>query len=86
MLVWMKSSGPWMERSTWLSAAKLTMARGGGASSADQRVADVALDEVVALVPSQAGEVLQVAGVGELVEVDDRLVCCLSQSRRNSRR
>ena len=28
MLVWMNSPGPWMERSTWLSAAKCRMARG----------------------------------------------------------
>ena len=37
-------------------------------------VADVALHEVVAGVALQAGQVLAVAGVGELVQVDDRLV------------
>ena len=37
-------------------------------------VADVALDEEVARVAVQGGEVLEVAGVGERVKVDDRLV------------
>jgi len=46
-----------------------------GEQFADQgAVADVALDEDVALVAVQAGEVLQVAGVGEFVEIEDRLV------------
>ena len=37
-------------------------------------VADVALDENVAGIATQAGEILEVAGVGQRVEVDDRLV------------
>ncbi len=37
-------------------------------------VAQVALHEEVARVALQAGEVLQVAGVSEFVEVDDRFV------------
>ena len=56
MLVWMKSSGPSMERSTCDSAAKLTTARGLvlGEQPGDQvDVADVALDEEVARVAAQ---------------------------------
>src|SRR5258708_17052978 len=34
----MKSSGPWMDRSTWLSAAKLTTARGLCSASSRARV------------------------------------------------
>ena len=37
-------------------------------------VADVALDENVARVALQGGEVLEVAGVGQRVEIDDRLI------------
>ena len=37
-------------------------------------VADVALDEEVAGIATQAGEILQIAGVGQRVEVDDRLI------------
>ena len=37
-------------------------------------VADVALDEEVARVALQGGEVLEVAGVGQRVEVDDGLI------------
>ena len=37
-------------------------------------VADVALDEAVAVVFFKRGEVLPVAGVGELVQVDDGFV------------
>jgi hypothetical protein len=51
MLVSMNSPGPWMERSTWLSAAKLTTARGSvlGQQAADQgAVANVALHPLVA--------------------------------------
>ncbi len=46
-----------------------------GQEAADKIVvADVALDEGVAHITVQAGEVLAVAGVGELVEVDDGLL------------
>jgi hypothetical protein len=52
-----------------------------GKQAADEvKVADVALDEGVARIALQAGEVLEVAGVGQRVEVDDRLVDCASQS------
>ena len=37
-------------------------------------VADVALDEDMARVALQGGEVLEVAGVGQRVEIDDRLI------------
>ena len=43
-------------------------------------VADVALDEDMATVTLEAGEVLQIAGVSEFVEVDDRFVMQFSQS------
>jgi hypothetical protein len=55
------------------------MARGRcfGQQAVDQRaVADVALHEDVARIALQAGQVGAVAGVGERVEVDDRLVRC----------
>ncbi|MOA30968.1 hypothetical protein D3C78_1520960 [compost metagenome] len=37
-------------------------------------VADIAMHEGMARVPFQAGEILQVAGVGQLVEADHRFV------------
>ena len=46
-----------------------------GEQAADEfKIADVTLDEDVARITVQAGEVLAVAGVGELVEGDDRFV------------
>ena len=39
-------------------------------------IADVAADEQVPRIPFQRGEVAQVAGVGKLVEIDDRLFAC----------
>jgi hypothetical protein len=46
-----------------------------GQQAVHQRaVAQVAVHEGVALIPLQAGQVFQVAGVGELVEVDHRLI------------
>ena len=61
-----------MLRSTWLSAAKwkiectpLTAASHGVA------VGDVALDEAIARMLGDIGEVGEIAGVGEAVEVDD---------------
>ena len=64
-----------MERSTWLSAAKWTMAEGRCSreeAGDETRVADVAVDEGVAGIAGERGEVGGVAGVGELVEIDDR--------------
>ncbi len=43
-------------------------------------VAQVAFNEVVARVALQAGDILQIACVGEFVEVDDRLIRLASQS------
>ena len=37
-------------------------------------IADVALDEDVARIALQSGEVLEVAGVGQRIEVDDRFI------------
>ena len=53
------------------------MARGlvfGEQFGNEVEVADVALDEAVARVITQAGEVFEVAGVGQGIEVDDRLI------------
>ncbi len=74
MLVWMKALASSIERSTWLSAAKLTTAVGlvlGEDPAHLVAVGDVALDEGQARVVEDVGEVLQAAGVGELVEDDD---------------
>jgi hypothetical protein len=64
-----------MERSTWDSAAKLTTASGTvlGEQAAHQvAIADVALDEDVAgLFARQGGQGVQIAGIGQLVQVDD---------------
>ena len=61
-----------MERSTWVSAAKLTMASTPSAAAVDRlSVADVGLDEAVAGVVGHDEQVVQVARVGELVQVDD---------------
>ena len=75
MLVWTKSAGPWIERSTWLSAAKLTMARGRCRSSNRATVfavGDIAAHEDVPRLALEARQVGEVARVGELVQVDDR--------------
>jgi len=46
-----------------------------GQQAVEQRaVADVALDEDVARIVLERGQGLEIAGVGELVEVDDRFV------------
>ena len=63
----MNSAGPRIERSTCVSAAKLTIASQPAAACATARVGDVALVELVV----DAGEVRAVAGVGQLVEDDD---------------
>jgi hypothetical protein len=84
ILVWMKSSGPWIERSTCDSAAKLMIARGwcGRQQAARQvAVADVAVHEEVPRVTGQRGEVFAIAGIGQLVEVDQASSLCASQSR-----
>src|SRR3989304_5352673 len=71
----MKSSGPCMDLSTWLSAAKLTTARGRYcASNLPCRVADVALHEHVTLISFQGSEILQIAGVSQLVQADHALI------------
>ena len=90
MLVWMKSSGPWIRRSTWDSAAKLRDRPRlvlGEQAGYQLAIADIAGDEGVPGVAVEAGEVLPVAGVGELVEADHRLVSAGPASRaRNWRR
>ena len=72
--VLMKSSGPAIERSTWLSAAKCTTASCPRiASSSVPGIADVALHEPVARVVVDVAQGREVAGVGERV-VDGDLV------------
>ena len=66
-----------MLRSTWLSAAKLTTASIACARMTLQHrraVADVAAHEDVPGVALQVAQVLEVAGVGQGVEVDDQIV------------
>jgi hypothetical protein len=73
----MKAPGPWMLRSTWLSAAKCTMARGRCSASRRSSSARSQMSPCTKRCrasPCSAGQVAQVAGVGERVEVDDRLV------------
>ena len=66
--MWTNSCGPRIERSTCVSAAKLTIAVAPGGSAGDGvRIGDVPLEELV-LDPV---EVRRVARVGELVEDDD---------------
>ncbi len=72
MSVRRKASGSAMERSTWVSAAKLTMASTPFGRPHDRvAVTDVAVDEAVARVVLDRAQVVGVAGVGELVQVDD---------------
>ena len=67
-----KASGSAIERSTWVSAAKLTMASTPWAASHDGLpVADVGLKELVAGIVFYGPQIVEVAGVGELVQVDD---------------
>ena len=66
----MNSAGPRIERSTCVSAAKLTIASQPAAAARDHvGVGDVALVELVL----DAVQVRAVAGVGQLVEDDDRV-------------
>ena len=79
MFVWTNSPGPWIERSTIdvrLSSKVDDSARSMSCKQlADQyEITDITLHENVACIVAQACQVLQVAGVGELVEGDDRLV------------
>ena len=76
-LVSRKLDGASMERSTWLSAAKFTIASMRSAASRRRRRPPdrrCRPDEAVARVVLEAGEVLEVAGVGQQVEVDDAVV------------
>ena len=75
MLVSMKAPGPSIERSTWLSAARCmttSISLVGGAMSSDRRSSQMsACDEAVVgrvLDLAQGGEI---AGIGELVDIDD---------------
>ncbi len=66
-----------MLRSTWLSAAKLTTASMRVALHDVQHrgaVADVGAHEHVPGVALQVAQVLEVAGVGQDVDVDDQVV------------
>ena len=80
-LVLMKSSGPAIERSTWLSAAKCTTASWPRHRVLERaRVADVALHELVARVVVDVAQRREVAGVGERV-VDGHLVVGVARAR-----
>ena len=71
--VWTNSCGPRIERSTWVSAAKLTTASQPARGPGDGvRVGDVADDELGA----RALEIGGVAGVRQLVEDDDVVAAC----------
>ena len=84
MLVMMNASGPWIERSTWVSAAKLTIASQPAAASADRRrILDRAVDEPDLV--DYVVEVLPAPGVGELVEHRD-LVAVLAEPHPDERR
>ncbi len=70
----MKALASSIERSTWLSAAKLTTAVGprlGEQPAHRAAVGDVPLDEFQAGVAEHAVQALQAARVGELVEHHD---------------
>ena len=63
--VWTNSSGPRIDRSTWVSAAKLTIASHPAAARATaSRIGDVSLEELVL----DALEIRGIPGVGQLVE------------------
>ena len=58
----------WIERSTWLSAAKWTTASWPSIASRDVvGLADVGMDEVAARVVEDVADALEVAGVGQRV-------------------
>ena len=63
-----------MERSTWLSAAKCTMARGrcSREDGGDKlRIADISMRELVARVRFESEKICRIAGVGEQIEIDN---------------
>ena len=73
MLVWMKASLPVIERSTWLSAARWITWSGAKVSNASvdrAPVADVDLGEAVVRRIVDRRQRLQIAGIGERVEVE----------------
>jgi hypothetical protein len=73
-LVSMKASGPLIERSTWLSAAKWTIVRDGvlGKELFDQiGIADIALDQLDAF---KARDIGRVARISERIEHGDGVV------------
>jgi len=70
-----KSSGPRMDRSTWLSAAKCTMVRGLCCCSSRRtrlRSSNIAMHEFVPPVGRDRIQIVQVPGVGKLVQVHDK--------------
>ncbi len=72
----MKAAGPSIERSTCDSAAKLTTASDrvlGEQPGAQRAVADVALHEDVVRMAAHRSEGIEIAGVGQLVEIDHAL-------------
>ena len=76
-LVSRNGSADMMLRSTWLSAAKLTTASIACRRISVQHrgaVADVGAHEHVPRVALEVAQVLEVAGVGQGVDVDDQIV------------
>jgi hypothetical protein len=78
----MNSPGPWIERSTWLSAAKCSTARGRWCASSARylrAVADVGLDELRLAGVQELLDRRRVACVGQLVEHQDGSLSCANQ-------
>ena len=74
MLVSTNAAGPRIERSTWLSAAKWTTASRPvlAQQTGDQRpVQNRAVNKRVRRIALQRGEVVDVAGIGQRVEIHD---------------
>ena len=76
-LVWMNCAGPSIERSTWLSAARCMTTSGRKLRTTSRilpRVDDVRSNEDVSAECRRHGrEVVEIAGIGQLVE-DEHLV------------
>jgi hypothetical protein len=88
MLVSMKSWGPWIRAVDMALSGEVDDGTGlmmrAAAGSTRARVTNVALHEDVAGVALQAAQGFQVAGVGEFVEVDHRLIRSGPASRGRS--
>ena len=73
-LVWTNAAGPSIERSTWLSAAKLTIASGWCVASSEATSARSPMSPCTntwPVVAVQRRERVAVAGIGQRIEIDD---------------